>query len=45
MTYYEHGSGARVFAAGVLDFGGSVGFWPMRRLLENLWRHMTEPKG
>ena len=44
MTYYEAPSGARVFNAGALDFGGSVGFQPMRRMLDNLWRHMTEPK-
>ena len=42
MTYYETPTGARVFAAGVLDFGGSVTFWPIRRMLENLWRHMLE---
>ncbi len=43
MTYYETAAGARVFAAGVLDFGGSVTFWPMRRMLDNLWQHMLEP--
>jgi N,N-dimethylformamidase beta subunit-like, C-terminal len=42
MAYYETAAGARVFAAGALDFGGSVNLWPMRRMLENLWRHMTE---
>ena len=43
MTYYEHASGARVFSAGVLDFGGSVWFCqPVRRLLENLWQHMVD---
>ena len=42
MAYYETPAGARVFSAGALDFGGSVHLWPMRRLLENLWRHMTE---
>jgi hypothetical protein len=40
MTYYETPAGARVFSAGVLDFGGSAAHWPQRRLLENLWRHM-----
>ena len=43
MTYYETAAGARVFAAGVLDFGGSVTFWPIRRMLDNLWHHMLEP--
>jgi hypothetical protein len=42
MAYYETPEGARVFSAGALDFGGSVNLWPMRRLLENLWQHMTE---
>ena len=40
MTYYETPAGARVFAAGSLDFGGSATLWPVRRLLDNLWRHM-----
>jgi hypothetical protein len=42
MAYYETDAGARVFAAGVLDFGGSVTFWPIRRMIDNLWRHMLE---
>ncbi len=42
MTYYETAAGARVFSAGVLDFGGSATFWPVRRMLDNLWRHMLE---
>jgi hypothetical protein len=42
MTYYETAAGARVFAAGVLDFGGSVTAWPMRRMMDNLWHHMLE---
>ena len=42
MTVYETEAGARVFSAGVLDFGGSATFWPVRRMLENLWRHMLE---
>jgi N,N-dimethylformamidase len=40
MTYYENEAGARVFAAGVLDFGGSATFWPVTRMLDNLWNHM-----
>jgi hypothetical protein len=43
MTYYESPTGARVFNAGALDFGGSVWFCPpIRKLLENLWQHMVE---
>ena len=40
MTYYENAAGARVFAAGALDFGASVTFWPIRRIVDNLWHHM-----
>ncbi len=40
MTYYETEAGARVFSAGTLDFGGSATFWPITRLLTNLWAHM-----
>ncbi len=42
MAYYETPAGARVFSAGVLDFGGSATFWPVRRMLDNIWRHMLE---
>jgi hypothetical protein len=41
MTYYETEAGARVFSAGSLDFGGSITFQPVWRILENLWRHMA----
>ncbi|HEY7731303.1 MAG TPA: N,N-dimethylformamidase beta subunit family domain-containing protein [Gaiellaceae bacterium] len=40
MTYYETAAGARVFAAGALDFASSVMTWPVWKLLDNLWRHM-----
>ena len=43
MTYYETPRGAKVFAAGVMSFGGSVVWQPMRRLMENLWRHLSVP--
>jgi hypothetical protein len=41
MTYYETPGGAQVFAAGVLNFGGSALIPPAPRMLENLWRHLT----
>jgi hypothetical protein len=42
MTYYEHWSGARVFSAGVLDFGGKILLWRgARRLFENVWDQLT----
>jgi hypothetical protein len=40
MTYYETPDGARVFAAGALDFGGTVNLFPMSRMLDNLWLRM-----
>ena len=43
MTYYETPAGAKVFAAGALDFGGSATTWPVRRLLENLWGRLGQP--
>jgi hypothetical protein len=43
MTYYETPAGAKVFAAGVLDFGGSATFWPMKRMLDNLWARLSQP--
>ncbi len=42
MTYYETPAGARVFAAGTLDFCTSVLTWPVWKLVDNLWRHMLE---
>jgi hypothetical protein len=43
MTYYETPAGAKVFAAGALDFGGSVTTWPIRRVLANLWARLSAP--
>jgi hypothetical protein len=43
MTYYETPRGAKVFAAGVLNFGGSA-LWPdVSGLLENIWRRLSAP--
>ena len=41
MTYYETAAGARVLAAGALDFGGAVMHWPMRRILQNAWNRLA----
>ena len=42
MTYYEHPSGAKVFSAGVLNFGGQVLLWPQSaQLLENVWQRLA----
>jgi hypothetical protein len=43
MSYYETSNGAKVFAAGALDFGGSALNWPVRRMLENLWDRLGKP--
>jgi N,N-dimethylformamidase beta subunit-like, C-terminal len=43
MTYYETGSGAKVFDAGTLDFVGSALTWPVNHLLLNLWNHLSAP--
>jgi hypothetical protein len=43
MTYYETPGGAKVFAAGVINFGGSA-LWPnSSRMLDNLWRRLATP--
>jgi hypothetical protein len=43
MTYYRTRRGAKVFAAGAMNFGGSA-LWPLTsRLLENLWRQLSQP--
>jgi N,N-dimethylformamidase beta subunit-like protein len=43
MSYYETPAGARVFAAGALDFGGSSTFWPVKQMLDNLWARLSQP--
>ena len=43
MTYYETTNGAKVFAAGALDFGGSALTSPVSRMLENLWARLSVP--
>jgi hypothetical protein len=44
MTYRESPSGARVFAAGAIDFGGTALNPAVSRLLDNLWTRMTGRK-
>ena len=42
MTYYEHPSGARVFSAGALDFGGQALLWPQTtQILQNVWQRLA----
>jgi hypothetical protein len=43
MTYYETTAGAKVFAAGVLNFGGAAWYPEVSRMLENLWARLARP--
>ena len=43
MTYYETPQGAKVFAGGVIDFGGSSTLPSVSRMLSNLWAHLAQP--
>jgi hypothetical protein len=43
MTYYETETGAKVFAGGAIDFGGSAMITAVRRMLENLWVRLATP--
>jgi hypothetical protein len=41
MTYYTTPRGAKVFSAGVMNFGGSA-LWPqVRTMIANLWAHLS----
>jgi N,N-dimethylformamidase beta subunit-like, C-terminal len=43
MTYYTTSAGSKVFAAGVINFGGTA-LWPVvSTLLDNLWKELTNP--
>jgi N,N-dimethylformamidase beta subunit-like, C-terminal len=43
MTYYTTKAGAKVFSAGVMNFGGSAEWPVVARLLDNLWRKLSRP--
>jgi hypothetical protein len=43
MAYYETARGAKVFAAGVMNFGGSSDWPQISPLVENLWQHLSRP--
>jgi hypothetical protein len=43
MTYYETPQGAKVFAAGAIDFGGSSTLPAVSRMLSNLWARLAQP--
>jgi hypothetical protein len=41
MTYYETAAGARVFAAGALNFAASITDPTVSRLVDNIWARLT----
>jgi N,N-dimethylformamidase beta subunit-like, C-terminal len=43
MTYYQTARGAKVFDAGVINFGGSALQPPVSRLLDALWARLSRP--
>src|SRR5947208_4660704 len=43
MTYYETAAGAKVFAAGALNFAASVEEPVVARLLDNVWARLRRP--
>jgi hypothetical protein len=43
MTYYETPAGAKVFAAGAMDVGGTATLFTLRRIFENLWARLAAP--
>lgn len=43
MTYYETAAGAKVFAAGALNFAASLGQTAVDRLLANVWARLSVP--
>jgi hypothetical protein len=43
MTYYETPAGAKVFAAGAINFAASLGDRAVDRLLTNVWTRLTVP--
>ncbi|HSL65074.1 MAG TPA: N,N-dimethylformamidase beta subunit family domain-containing protein, partial [Gaiellaceae bacterium] len=43
LTYYETAAGARVLAAGAINFVASMTDPRLERMVENAWRHLTAP--
>ena len=43
MTYYTTREGAKVFSAGVMNFGGSA-LWPVVSvMMQNIWTELSRP--
>ncbi len=43
MTYYTTARGAKIFAAGAMNFGGTAEWPVVSKLMENLWAHLVQP--
>jgi hypothetical protein len=43
MTYYETPAGAKVFAAGTLNFAASIDDPAVGRLIDNVWSRLASP--
>jgi hypothetical protein len=43
LTYYETPAGARVLAAGAINFVASMSDPRVERLVDNAWRHLSQP--
>jgi len=43
MTYYETPAGAKVFAAGALNFAASIGDPTVSQLVGNVWSRLSRP--
>jgi hypothetical protein len=43
MTYYTTPAGAKVFAAGTINFGGSALWRPATQVLDNVWARLARP--
>jgi hypothetical protein len=43
MSYYTTTNGAKVFAAGTINFGGSALWQPVPQILENVWDELAAP--
>jgi hypothetical protein len=42
MTYYETPAGAKVFAAGTINFGGTAVWKPVAQVLESVWGRLAQ---
>jgi hypothetical protein len=43
MTYYETAAGAKVFAAGAINFAATATQQPVSTMLQNLWTRLSVP--